>query len=149
MNEAVVACQHNSRVITRARKILLADRSSWPKTTRLLPVASSLAFILYEASCSSASESAMIQILRINPEILPVLPHMLLLLIPPQRLTHIERVFPALSSRWVVAVVIDNAAEDGVSVMFFPSALQSSSYTLHTLYPLIAVYDDESEEQER
>ncbi len=131
-----------------ARKILLADRSSWPKTTRLLPVASSLAFILYEASCSSASESAMIQILGVNPEVLPVLPHVLLLLIPPQRLAHIECVFPTLSSRWVIDVVVDHAPEDGVSVMRF-----SVSILIHPLAPsippAIPVYSSTVESREK
>ena len=58
----------------------------------------------------------MIQIFRLNQEIFPVLPHMLLFLVPLQRLAHIERVFPVSAARGIVAIIADYAAEDGVSV---------------------------------
>ncbi len=56
----------------------------------------------------------MIQILRINPEILPIFPYMLFLRIPTQRFSHIKSILTPLLAGRIIAIVIDHTSENGI-----------------------------------
>ena len=70
----------------------------------------------------------MIKILRVDPEILAILPDMLFSLIPTQRLPHIEGIFPIFSSRRIVAVVIYDTTKHAIAESVDASALMVSPH---------------------
>ena len=62
------------------------------------------------------SDSSMVQVLWIHPEVLPVCPHMPPLFIPLQRFAHVKSIFTRLSAGRIIAVIIDYSPIDAVSI---------------------------------
>lgn len=63
------------------------------------------------------SLSAMIDVFRINPDVSPIFPHMLSLIITTQRFPHVKCIFALFCRRGIVTVIIHHSSVYGISMI--------------------------------